>query len=101
MVRKFRFQSCWDGRNIDSANHRSHVAFADPATGACPSGFVAVPQLTMRLVYKVPSGPHYAVDGFQGRGHKAITDHDDFIEVMNPRLMNQAVKCINSGRHCG
>ncbi|MEU0677226.1 DUF1996 domain-containing protein [Streptomyces sp. NPDC006172] len=101
VVRKFRFQNCWDGRNIDSADHRSHVAFADPATGACPAGFVAIPQLTMRLVYKVPSGRNYAVDGFVGQGHKAITDHDDFIEVMSPRLMDQAVRCINSGRRCG
>ncbi|KKD03166.1 DUF1996 domain-containing protein [Streptomyces sp. WM6386] len=101
VVRKFRFQSCWDGRNIDSANHRSHVAFTDPDTGVCPAGFVAIPQLTMRLVYKVPSGPNYAVDGFIGQGHKAVTDHDDFIEVMSPRLMDQAVTCINSGRRCG
>ncbi|MER6968703.1 DUF1996 domain-containing protein, partial [Streptomyces halstedii] len=29
VVRTFRFQSCWDGANIDSANHRTHVAFQD------------------------------------------------------------------------
>ena len=29
VVRSFKFQSCWDGQNIDSANHRTHVAFAD------------------------------------------------------------------------
>lgn len=27
VVRVFDFQSCWDGANIDSANHRTHVAF--------------------------------------------------------------------------
>ncbi|MFY7627629.1 DUF1996 domain-containing protein [Streptomyces sp. NY05-11A] len=67
-VRKFRFQSCWDGRNIDSADHRSHVAFADPTTGACPSGFVAVPHLTMRLVYNVPSGPTTPSTASRGMG---------------------------------
>lgn len=27
VVRTFNFQSCWDGKNTDSANHRTHVAF--------------------------------------------------------------------------
>ncbi|WP_329311422.1 DUF1996 domain-containing protein [Streptomyces sp. NBC_01262] len=100
VVRSFSFQNCWDGANTDSANHRTHVAFADAASGVCPSGFVAIPTLTMRLVYTVPSGPNYAVDGFQSELHKASTDHDDFINVMSEQLMNQAVQCINSGKKC-
>ncbi len=43
VVRTFAFQSCWDGVNIDSANHRTHVAFADPASGVCGNGFKAIP----------------------------------------------------------
>ncbi len=31
-------------QNIDSANHRAHVAFADE-TGNCGNGFKAIPQL--------------------------------------------------------
>jgi hypothetical protein len=100
VVRTFAFQSCWDGKNTDSANHRSHVAFPDAASGVCPTGFVAIPKLTMRLTYKVPAGANYAVDGFVEQQHKAITDHDDFIEVMSANLMNQAVSCINSGKNC-
>ena len=52
VVRTFKFQSCWDGQNIDSANHRTHVAFAD-ANGNCPNGFKAIPQLVQRIVYDV------------------------------------------------
>ena len=52
VVRTFKFQSCWDGKNIDSANHRTHVAFAD-ANGNCAAGFKAIPQLVQRLVYDV------------------------------------------------
>ncbi|MGO4757919.1 DUF1996 domain-containing protein, partial [Streptomyces sp. 2MCAF27] len=37
VVRTFKFQSCWDGKNIDSANHRTHVAFAG-ADGSCKQG---------------------------------------------------------------
>ncbi|GGM17745.1 hypothetical protein GCM10010129_72450 [Streptomyces fumigatiscleroticus] len=107
VVRTFAFQSCWDGQNVDSANHRTHVAFAD-ASGRCQNGFRAIPQLTMRLVYEVPAPVvqngqvrnAYAVDGFQEQLHKPITDHDDFINVMDENLMNKVVSCINGGRRC-
>ncbi|WP_267245538.1 DUF1996 domain-containing protein [Streptomyces sp. PR69] len=105
VVRTFKFQSCWDGRNADSANHRDHVAFADE-NGRCPNGFRAIPQLVQRIVYDVPrpsfgdNGVVYAVDSFPEQLHKAITDHGDFINVFDERLMNQVVFCINSGRRC-
>ncbi|MFE9094357.1 DUF1996 domain-containing protein [Streptomyces sp. NPDC007264] len=107
VVRTFAFQSCWDGQNIDSANHRTHVAFAD-ANGNCQNGFKAIPQLTMRLVYSVPrpvvqNGQvknAYAVDGFPEQLHKPATDHDDFISVTNGGLANKIANCVNTGQRC-
>ncbi|GGU96792.1 membrane protein [Streptomyces filipinensis] len=109
VVRSFRFQSCWDGRNIDSANHRTHVAFTAP-DGSCPAGFRAIPQLVQRIVYdvKAPSlqdggrtVPLFAVDSFPEQLHKPVTDHGDFINVFDEDLMREMVDCINSGRTCG
>lgn len=109
VVRTFKFQSCWDGRNIDSANHRTHVAFAQ-ADGACPASFQAIPQLVQRIVYDVdaPSlqdggrtSPLFAVDAFPEQLHKPVTDHGDFINVFDEGLMNEMVGCINDGRQCG
>lgn len=100
VVRTFRFQSCWDGRNTDSANHRTHVAFADPRTGACPQGFRAVPQLVQRIVYDVPPGPGFAVDSFPEQLHKPVTDHGDFINVFDEKLMRRVAQCVNSGQRC-
>lgn len=109
VVRTFRFQSCWDGANIDSANHRTHVAFQD-AEGNCPGGFKAIPQLVQRIVYDVdaPSlkdggrtSPLFAVDSFPEQLHKPVTDHGDFINVFDDGLMKDAVDCINQGRKCG
>ncbi|WP_327428171.1 MULTISPECIES: DUF1996 domain-containing protein [unclassified Streptomyces] len=107
VVRTFKFQSCWDGVNIDSANHRTHVAFAD-AQGNCANGFKAIPQLTMRLVYNfaaptIQNGQvknAYAVDGFPEQLHKPATDHDDFINVFDVNTMNKVVSCINNGQRC-
>ncbi|MFI0775747.1 DUF1996 domain-containing protein [Streptomyces sp. NPDC021212] len=100
VVRTFKFQSCWDGRNSDSANHRTHVAFAG-ANGACGKGFKAIPALTQRITYKIAPNSVFAVDSFPEQLHKPVTDHGDFINVMSNSLMKQAVKCINSGRKCG
>ncbi|MCX2927135.1 DUF1996 domain-containing protein [Streptomyces sp. NEAU-W12] len=109
VVRTFDFQSCWDGRNIDSANHRTHMAFVD-AQGNCPSGFTPVPQLVQRIVYDVDAPslddggattPLFAVDSFPEQLHKPGTDHGDFINVFEEDLMQEMVDCINSGRTCG
>ncbi|MFJ9663488.1 DUF1996 domain-containing protein [Streptomyces sp. NPDC101219] len=109
VVRTFDFQSCWDGRNTDSANHRTHMAFVDEQ-GNCPSGFKPVPQLVQRIVYDVDAPslndggktvPLFAVDSFPEQLHKPITDHGDFINVFDEDLMNEVVSCINEGRTCG
>ncbi|GAA3489823.1 DUF1996 domain-containing protein [Streptomyces cremeus] len=99
VVRTFRFQSCWDGRNTDSANHRAHVAFTRP-DGSCELGFRPIPQLVQRVVYAVPRGPGFAVDSFPEQLHKPVTDHGDFINVFDERVMRRMVSCINEGRRC-
>ncbi|MDQ0796740.1 DUF1996 domain-containing protein [Streptomyces sp. B1I3] len=99
VVRSFAFQSCWDGRNTDSANHRTHVAFAQD-DGRCPNGFKAIPQLVQRIVYDVPPGPGFAVDSFPEQLHKPVTDHGDFINVFDDQLMRKVVSCVNGGRKC-
>ena len=93
------FPGCWDGVNTDSANHRTHIAFAD-ATGACPAGFKAIPQLRITLKYNLPQGKVFALDAFPTEFHSPITDHNDFVNVMDAGLMNKVVNCINTGRRC-
>lgn len=101
VVRLAKFQSCWDGKNTDSANHRDHVAFAD-ARGKCPRGFRAIPQLVQRVTYNGLAGSTgFALDSFPESFHKPVTDHGDFINAMSDSLMRQAVECINTGRRCG
>jgi hypothetical protein len=91
------FAGCWNGTDLDSANHRTHVAFADSTTGACPEGFKAIPQLRITLSYRVPAGNSYAVDSFPEQLRKASTDHDDFENVMPAVLMRVVAAMINRG----
>ena len=55
------FPQCWDGRNLDSPNHKSHMSFGETAFvgGAwifrCPSTHpVSIPQIAFNIVYLVP-----------------------------------------------
>jgi Domain of unknown function (DUF1996) len=91
------FAGCWNGTDLDSANHRTHVAFADSTTGACPEGFKAIPQLRITLSYRVPAGDSYAVDSFPEQLRKASTDHDDYANVMPDGLMRMVATMINRG----
>ncbi|GGW83248.1 DUF1996 domain-containing protein [Streptomyces lomondensis] len=107
VVRTSNFQSCWDGQNIDSANHRTHVDFVE-ADGSCSNGFQAIPQLQVRLVYDVPAPQinngqvqnAFAIDSFPEQLHKPITDHNDFINFFDENVMNEMVQCINNGEDC-
>ncbi|CAL9428420.1 DUF1996 domain-containing protein [Streptomyces levis] len=107
VVRTSNFQSCWDGQNIDSANHRTHVDFVE-ADGTCSNGFQAIPQLQVRLVYDVQAPQidngqvqnAFAVDSFPEQLHKPITDHNDFINFFDEDVMNEMVQCINNGEDC-
>ncbi|MEU5264219.1 DUF1996 domain-containing protein [Amycolatopsis sp. NPDC021455] len=103
VTRIHSFPNCWDGKNIDSANHRSHIVFSDQQ-GRCPQGFRNVPQLRITLTYNIPRdvqvNGQYKVDAFEQENHNPRSDHDDFANVMGQRLMNQVVRCINSGQRC-
>ncbi|MDT3723380.1 DUF1996 domain-containing protein [Streptomyces sp. DSM 41972] len=108
VVRTTNFQSCWDGQNTDSANHRTHTAFVQQ-DGTCPNGFQAIPQLQVRLVYDNIPAPRiengqvvnpFALDSFPEQLHKPITDHNDFINFFDENLMNEMVRCINNGQDC-
>ncbi|MGW6493893.1 DUF1996 domain-containing protein, partial [Nonomuraea angiospora] len=102
LVRVFDMPSCWDGQNLDSADHRTHLVFPDE-TGACPGGTEAVPQLRMTLTYDdVPTSGDvpFAVDGFASEQNDPSTDHAGAIGVMSQRLMNTVVRCVNSGKDC-
>ncbi|KAK3352727.1 hypothetical protein B0T25DRAFT_456912 [Lasiosphaeria hispida] len=51
-----RFPTCWDGKNLDTADHSSHVAYPASGTfesgGACPATHpVKIPQLFFEVIW--------------------------------------------------
>lgn len=58
------FPNCWDGRRLDSADHKQHMKYA--ARGLCPASHpVALPQLILIVLYSpVPLGSQVASGRF-------------------------------------
>jgi hypothetical protein len=104
VLRVHDFPGCWDGENIDSDNHRSHLSFADATTGACPENFVAIPQLRITIAYDIPRdvqlNGQFALDSFPEEDHNPFSDHNDFINVNSERQMKKIARCVNTGRGC-
>ncbi len=91
------FPQCWDGVNLDSANHKSHMAY--PVAGACPSSHpVPVPKLRQVLRYPVTGDPA-RIRLSSGRGY---TMHGDFFNAWPAAEMDRRVRdCIRPIIKCG
>ena len=50
------FPQCWNGRDLDSADHQSHVAYATPGHGCPATHPVALPQISFHALYPVGTG---------------------------------------------
>jgi Domain of unknown function (DUF1996) len=52
---KITLPGCWDGKNLDSPDHRSHMAY--PVRGACPVTHpVGLPSVGIRVRWKTVRG---------------------------------------------
>ena len=95
-----RFPDCWNGRNLDSADHRSHMAYA--RRGSCPATHpVELMQLVLRITW--PTRPAGAEHVTLGHGMVAPTGlHADFWNAWHMRPLQQLRwDCIEVARACG
>jgi Domain of unknown function (DUF1996) len=81
------FQNCWNGRDLDSADHKRHVAYA--SGGRCPGSHpVALPTIVLILLYPTESGRPLQASGRFGA-------HGDFINGWDPELQAKLVQALN------
>ncbi len=90
------FPSCWDGRTLDSLDHKSHMAY--PTRGLCPASHpVPVPAITLIYRYPTTGGPLTAL-----ASGSALTGHADFFNAWNQGELSRLVTtCLDALRHCG
>ncbi|MEV4345058.1 DUF1996 domain-containing protein [Actinoplanes sp. NPDC049596] len=95
-----QFPDCWDGRHLDSPNHKDHVAFG---TGqGCPAGHpVRIPAITFDIQYGVkgtPAGYYLSSDKDL---KSASSMHGDAFVMWDQDAMNKRTKdCIQQRRTC-
>lgn len=94
------FPSCWDGVNVDSADHASHVAYpSDMDNGVCPDSH---PRRIMYLFYEIV----YRADAFDGQWGPEGSDqpfvfshgdqtgfgyHGDFLNGWDTEVLQDAI----------
>ncbi|WP_211304672.1 DUF1996 domain-containing protein [Umezawaea tangerina] len=85
-----RFPDCWDGRNLDSPDHKSHVAWGQG--GQCTEQFpVPIPAVTFSISYET-SG---SVDGFRLASGMASSMHGDGFFAWDEDALGHRVKdCV-------
>ncbi|MFJ6198128.1 DUF1996 domain-containing protein [Micromonospora sp. NPDC092111] len=93
---RFQAPSCWDGRYLDTPDHKSHMAY--PVIGVCPTSHpVAVPMIEFKMAFPV-SGDMTTVRLASGR---AYSFHYDFYNAWDaPTLAALVGHCINGGLQC-
>lgn len=89
------FPNCWNGADLDSADHQSHMAYS--RRGRCPvSHPVAMPAISLIFRYPVAGGANAALAS--GGQYSA---HADFFNAWNQDALNALVEgCLNALRHC-
>jgi hypothetical protein len=104
------FPQCWNGRDLDSADHKSHMAYPgayERYGEGCPSSHpVPVPVLTMHVEYTVPAGGSRGLrlssDSYATTAPGGYSAHGDFIEAWDPAIRNTwYLLCVRAGRDCG
>jgi hypothetical protein len=84
---RVEFPNCWNGKTVDSADHRRHMAYA--SAGRCPASHpVAVPTISLILLY--PEVPRHAQPA-SGR----FGAHADFMNGWDQDALSALVARLN------
>ena len=92
------FPDCWDGQNLDSADHKSHMAYN--VNHKCPASHpVAVPLLQFKLRYATRGEIGMKLASL-GTGSAAIT-HGDFFNAWDETALANRMNCLRELIKCG
>ncbi|GAA1364136.1 DUF1996 domain-containing protein [Catellatospora chokoriensis] len=95
-----QFPDCWDGKNLDSPDHKAHVSFG--RGNACPRTHpVKIPAITFDIAY----GSQGSAAGFylasDKDGKSASSMHGDAFVMWDVDAMNKRTKnCVQQRRTC-
>ena len=107
------FPQCWDGKNLDSPNHKDHMAYASHRVDKLPNFYcpathpVAIPEVAVNVHYTITNADkldkwRLASDNYPFNGKNAgYSAHSDYVEGWDRPLIEGIVKnCINGKKDC-
>jgi hypothetical protein len=96
LIFQLTFQDCWDGKHIDSPDHKSHMGGA--VNGKCQGDYpVAIPNLSFMVNYDSLGGSGLALSSGM-----ASSMHGDFMNAWKPENLGPLVKvCLDAHAKCG
>ena len=104
------FPQCWDGKNLDSPDHQSHMAHTVSTlttANKCPTSHpIALPQVSVNFNYKVtatnnPASWRLASDNYAASLPGGFSAHADWVNGWGEKFIAGIVKnCLNKGVDC-
>jgi hypothetical protein len=99
------FPQCWDGVNLDSPDHRSHMRY--PSLGGCPSSHPkAIPEITLNIqlpVHEADETAHWRLssDNYATSLPGGLSIHADWWNGWSESIMKDIVaNCLRRGLDC-
>ena len=99
------FQQCWDGVNLDSPDHKSHMSYT--VNRACPITHpVALPEVSFNIIYTVnetnaPLRWRLSSDAYDRSLPAGYSAHGDWFNGWKPEVMETFVaKCDQASTDC-
>lgn len=86
LVLVVNFPDCWNGTDLDSADHKSHLAYS--VARRCPTGYpVSIPRLSLRIHYRIGD-----VSGLTFASGGAYSAHADFFNAWHQSVLANLVR---------
>jgi Domain of unknown function (DUF1996) len=106
---KIRFPQCWDGKRLDSPDHKAHTAYPKRVNGVykCPSTHpVTITRLGLQFNYPAEGEPGWAdMDTVTFSSGGRFSGHADFWNTWRVDGENGFnsldTRCLNEGTYCG
>jgi hypothetical protein len=95
------FPNCWDGVNLDSPDHKSHMFFG---RGACPASHPkAIPNIAMQVRWPAKAVARWrlASDNYESTKPAGYSAHADWFNGWKPPVAEAWLKgCLATGLDC-
>ena len=110
MQMKVSFPQCWDGKNLDSPDHKSHMAYSGKnimTANKCPTTYpIGIPHIAINMNFKVLTADsaknwRLASDNYDVSLAGGASGHADWVSGWNQVFIQGFVdNCLNKGVDC-